>query len=42
LFHGKFFKATFALALAYAMPGHKSQVASISSKIIVDKEFIYT
>jgi hypothetical protein len=32
LFHGKFFKATFPLVLAYAMISHKSQRAIISSK----------
>jgi ATP-dependent DNA helicase PIF1 len=33
---GKFYKSTFPLALAYAMTSHKSQGATISSKILVD------
>jgi hypothetical protein len=36
MFRGKLFKAIFMLPLAYAMFGHKSQGATISSKIIVD------
>ncbi len=42
LFHGKFFKATFPLTLVCAMTGHKSQVATISSKLIYDIKNSFT